>query len=103
MKDMIKQIVEADAKAKALDEEQNSEKQRLSREIDAEAEKIYNSYIEKAQKTVERNDFYEKKNAQTKWEEIQKKHKSISIKLQADFKANAEKWSDEIVKRTIEL
>lgn len=103
MKDMIKQIVEADAQAKALDEQRNAEKQKLSEEIEAQAKEIYNSYMEQAKFTVERNAFYEKKNAQTKWEEMQKKQKSVSIKLNADFNANAEKWSDEIVKRTIEL
>ena len=45
MKDMIKQIVEADAEAKAFDEENQKNKEALAKEIDAQAKVIYLSLI----------------------------------------------------------
>ena len=47
MKDMIKQIVEADAEAKAFDEENQKNKEALAKEIDAQAKVIYDSYMSK--------------------------------------------------------
>ena len=54
MKDMIKQIVEADAEAKAFDEENQKSKEALAKEIDAQAKVIYDSYMSKADETIER-------------------------------------------------
>ena len=54
MKDMIKQIVEADAEAKAFDEENQKNKEALAKEIDAQAKVIYDSYMSKADETIER-------------------------------------------------
>ena len=51
---MIKQIVEADAEAKAFDEENQKNKEALAKEIDAQAKVIYDSYMSKADETIER-------------------------------------------------
>ena len=101
MEDMLKKIVEADEAAKAIDEKNRLEKEAFEKELDDKANEIYNSYMTKAYKEVEKNNLYEETKAKKLLEETQQKHKSASIKLKADFEANCERWSDEIVKRTI--
>lgn len=101
MKDMIKQIVEADAEAKAFDEENQKNKEALAKEIDAQAKVIYDSYMSKADETIERQSAYIDKDIRHQWQYTRQKHKSVLIKLKSDFEANADKWSDEIAKRTI--
>ena len=101
MENMLKKIIEADNKAKTMEEDILLQKENLSKEINAEADKIYASYIEKAEETVARNNLAEEKIANQKWAEISNKHKSIEIMLEADYNRNAEKWADMIVKRTI--
>lgn len=101
MENMIKKIVDADNEAKAMEESTLEEKEELSKSIEAEAKKIYSDYLAKAESIVKRNDEREAQKAEQQWEEIQKKHKSVSIKLDSDFKLNCDKWVDEIVKRTV--
>lgn len=101
MENMIKKIIDADNEAKLLEEYTLKEKAELSKKIDAEIQKIHDSYMAKADKTVKANIDAEEKKAKQKWDEIQQKHKSILIKLKADFERNQDRWADEIVKRTI--
>lgn len=102
MENMIKRIVDADNEAKALESDALKEKDILQKQIDEEAQKIYDKYMSEAQKTVERNDAYEEKEAQMQAQLIENKQKSAHIKLQSDFKLNFDKWVDAIVSRTLE-
>lgn len=102
MENMIKRIVEADAEARATDEKNKQEKEELSKKIDEQAKQIYDSYMAQAEETVKKTSVYEEKKAASDWEAIQKKHKSVLIKLKSDFEANCDVWSDEIVSRTIQ-
>jgi DNA polymerase II small subunit/DNA polymerase delta subunit B len=97
LKDMIKQIVEADAEAKAFDEENQKNKEALAKEIDAQAKVIYDSYMSKADETIERQSAYIDKDIRHQWQDTRQKHKSVLIKLKSDFEANADKWSDELL------
>ena len=101
MEDMLRKIVEADEAAKAVHEKNRIEKERLEKELEAQAQAIYDSYMQKAKKEVEQNSLYEETNANTTLKETQQKYDSALIKLKAEFDANCERWSDEIVKRTI--
>ena len=101
MEDMLKKIVEADEAAKAVDEKNRAQRAALEKELEAKANEIYNSYMTKAYQEVEKNNLYEESKAEKLLEETQQRQKSASIKLKADFEANCERWSDEIVKRTI--
>ena len=94
-------MVEADAEAKAFDEENQKNKEALAKEIDAQAKVIYDSYMSKADETIERQSAYIDKDIRHQWQDTRQKHKSVLIKLKSDFEANADKWSDEIAKRTI--
>ena len=55
----------------------------------------------KADETIERQSAYIDKDIRHQWQDTRQKHKSVLIKLKSDFEANADKWSDEIAKRTI--
>ena len=79
MEDMLKKIVEADEAAKAIDEKNRLEKEAFEKELDAKANEIYNSYMTKAYKEVEKNNLYEETKSKKLLEETQQKHKSASI------------------------
>lgn len=101
MENMIKKIVEADNKAKAMEKETLQKKEELSKKIEEETKEIYERYMRQAKITAERNDVEEEKKVKKQWDEIQNKHNSVLIKLQSDYKLNCDKWSDQIVKRTL--
>ena len=48
MENMIKKIVDADNEAKAMEENALKEKEELSKKIDEETKKIYDSYMNDA-------------------------------------------------------
>lgn len=102
MENMIKKIVDADNEVKAMEDVTLKEKEKLSKQIDAEAERIYEKYMSDAEETVKRNSANEEKKAKQQWEEIQKKQDSVHIKLQSDYEQNCDKWVDELVKRTLQ-
>ena len=64
MENMIKKIVDADNEAKAMEENALKEKEELSKKIDEETKKIYDSYMKDALETVKRNDSLEEKKAE---------------------------------------
>ncbi len=103
MENMIKKIVDADNEARELEQITIKEKEELSKSIETEAQKIYDDYMKKAEKTVLRNNEQEEKNAKRQLEEIKQKQSSVRIKLQSDFELNCDKWVDEIVDRTLAL
>lgn len=98
---MIKKIVDADNEAKAMEEATLKEKEKLSKEIELEAQLIYDKYMSDAEKIVARNNENEEKRAEQKWKEINNKQNSVHIKLQSDYEQNCGKWVEEIVKRTL--
>lgn len=102
MENMIRRIVDADNKAKAMEEVTLKEKEQLSKNIDAEIEQIHKNYMSKAEETVKRRQIIEEKKANQQWNEIKNKHRSVLIKLKSDFDRNSEKWINDIVNRTIE-
>ncbi|MCQ2514253.1 MAG: hypothetical protein MJ089_04090 [Ruminococcus sp.] len=101
MENMIEKIVDADNEAKAMEEATLKEKEKLSKEIELEAQLIYDKYMSDAEKIVARNNENEEKRAEQKWKEINNKQNSVHIKLQSDYEQNCDKWVEEIVKRTL--
>lgn len=101
MENMIKKIVDADNEAKALEQAAIQEKETLEKQIDEEAQAIYDKYMSDAEETVMRNNANEENKARQQLDEIRKKHGSLKIKLQSDFEQNCDKWVDEIVRRTL--
>lgn len=103
MENMIKKIVDADEEAKAMEKKTQQEKEELSKRIEQQTKEIYDSYMAKAQDVVKRNDEQEAILAQKQWDEIQSNHNSVLIKLKSDYEQNHDKWSDQIVQRTITM
>lgn len=101
MENMIKRIIDADNEARAMEENTLKEKAELNKSIDAEIEKIKSGFMAKAEETVKHNDAQETNKAAQQWADIQNKHKSVLIKLKADYEQNCDKWVDEIVQRTL--
>lgn len=101
MENMIKKIVDADNEAKAMEDVTLKEKEKLSKQIEADAKRIYDKYMSDAEATIKRNNENEEKKAKQQWDEIQKKQNSVHIKLQSDFEQNCDKWVDELISRTL--
>ena len=74
MQDMIKRIVEADSRAKALDEANKKAAEEKKRKIEEEADAIYKKYMDQAMVEVEKNDAYLEKRTERKIKEISAKH-----------------------------
>lgn len=101
MQDMIRKIVEADTKAKALDERNRKAAEKEKQQIEGEAAAIYERYMEQAQEEIVRNDAYLNKRTERKLKDVAAKQESALIKLQADFDQNRDRWVDEIVSRVL--
>lgn len=101
MQDMIKKIIEADSKAKQLDETYRKAAEKEKQKIDDEAAAIYRKYMNDAKDEIARNDAYLDKRFERKLTEISAKQESLLIKLRADYEQNRDKWVDEIVSRVV--
>lgn len=101
MENMIKKIIDADNNAKALEQAAQKEKEELAKQVEIQAKQIYDKYMSDAKKIVLHNNELEEKKAQQQWETIEKKQRSVDIKLQSDFQQGCDRWVDEIVARTL--
>lgn len=101
MENMIKKIVDADNEAKAMEQDALQEKERLNKEIEAEAQQIYESYMSKADEAVKRKEAIITQKAEQQLQEVKQKQQSALIKLKSDYEQNCNKWVDSIVARTI--
>ena len=98
---MIKRIVEADSKARQLEEKNRKAAENEKKRIDREAEEIYRQYMDKAQEEIAKNNDNLDKQYERKLADVTAKQESILIKLRSDYKQNCDKWVDEIVSRVI--
>lgn len=101
MQDMIKKIIEADSKAKQLDEENRKAAEKEKQKIEDEAAAIYKKYMDNAQDEIARNDAYLEKRYERKLTEVTAKQESLLIKLRSDYEQNRDRWVDEIVSRVV--
>ena len=99
MQDMIKRIIEADNKAKELEEANRKAAEEEKRHIEEEAEAIYQKYMDEAQDEIKRNNAYLEKRTERNLAEVKAKQESALIKLRQDYEQNRDKWVDEIVNR----
>ncbi len=101
MQDMIRKIVEADTKAKALDEQNRRAAEKEKRQIEGEAAAIYERYMEQAHEEIAKNDAYLEKRMERKLRDVTARQESALIKLKSDFEQNRDRWVDEIVSRVV--
>ena len=93
MQDMIRKIVEADAKARRLEEVNKKTAAKEKQKIEDEAAAIHQRYMDHAQAEIVKNDAYlEKRFA---------RRLTALIKLKADYEQSRDRWVDEIVSRVI--
>lgn len=101
MEDLIRIIVDADNKAKAMENTILQEKEELNSQIEEEAKKIYEKYMKDAEESVKKLEQNEEKRAKKQIDDILNKQQSTHIKLQSDYQRNCDNWVNEIVKRTL--
>ncbi len=101
MQNMIKRIVEADNEAKALEEANRNAAEEEKKQIEMEAEAIYQKYMDEAREEIAKSDAYLEKRTDRKLKNVAAKQKSALIKLKSDYEQNRDRWVDEIVSRVV--
>lgn len=99
MQDMIKKVVKMDEKARELEARAQQEKLTIKEEIEAQKQKVYDDYIEKARIRARKNDEIEQKSAEEQLARSKEKHNEAMAKMKERFDLNCDKWVDEIVAR----
>lgn len=98
---MISKIIEMDEKARDLNEEALKSKIDYEQEIIAAKEKIIKDYLERARNRVQINAQSERDAAKKSLAETREAHAQIEQNLNELYKANCDRWVDEIFKRVI--
>ncbi len=101
MQNMIKRIVEADNEAKALEEANRNAAEEEKKQIEKEAEAIYQKYMDEAREEIAKSDAYLEKRTDRKLKNVAAKQESALIKLKSDYEQNRDRWVDEIVSRVV--
>lgn len=99
MQDMIRRIVEADSKAKELEEANRKAAEKEREKIDEEVKAIHQKYMDDAQEEIEKTNAYLEKRTAKKLEDAKAKQESTLIKLKSDYEQNRDRWVDEIFER----
>ncbi|MCH5300104.1 MAG: hypothetical protein J1E56_02205 [Ruminococcus sp.] len=102
MEDMIKKVVEMDEKARELEAQTQQEKINIKEEIEAQRQKVYNDYIEKARIRAKKNDELARQKADENLAKATEKHKEMMLKLKEQFDSNCDKWVQELFERVTE-
>lgn len=102
MEDMIKKVVEMDEKARELEAQAQQEKIRIKEEIEAQRQKVYDDYIEKARIRANKNDELARQKADEQLIKATEKHKEMMAKLKEQFDSNCDKWVQELFERVIQ-
>ncbi len=101
MQDMIKRIIEADNKAKELEESNRKAAEKEKQRIEEEVKAIYQKYMDDAETEIMRDTAYLEKRTERSLAEVTAKQESSLIKLKQDYEQNRDKWVDEIFNRVI--
>ena len=101
MQDMIRRIVEADTKAKELEEANKKAAEEEKQKIEEEVRAIHQKYMDNAQNEIKKNDTYLEKRTEKKLAEVSAKQESALIKLKSDYEQNRDRWVDEIFERVL--
>jgi hypothetical protein len=97
MKDVIKELVDIDEKAKIYNEETRNKKLELEQEIREEIERIREKYIEDAKKEVENQKKMIEAEGEEKYNKSKKLREEQAQALKKKFDENADKWVEQIV------
>lgn len=101
MQDMIRRIVEADSKAKELEEANRIAAEKEKEKIEEEVRAIHQRYMDDAQNEIKKNNAHLEKRTEKKLAEVSAKQESALIKLKSDYEQNRDRWVDEIFERVL--
>lgn len=101
MQDMLAKIVEMDEKARILTAQAEKSKAESEKDIAKIREDIYNDYIERARKRIEKNEAAQRQAAEASWKKIEKHQQETTDNLEKLYAVKGESWINEIVKRVI--
>ncbi len=101
MKDVIKELVDIDEKAKLYSEETQRKKEELEKDIEAETKRVYEKHMEDAKAEVEAQKKVIEAEGERKFLSNKKLREEQVLKLQKKFDANADKWVKQIVSEVI--
>ena len=101
MQDIIKQIVDMDRKAREATEAVQQERVNSEREIAEKRVTLRTEYLEQARQTIPQNVSEERKAAQNKWENVERKNIALSQQLDELYSKNGDQWIKTLVARVI--
>ena len=101
MQDLLKKIIEMDEKAREIEQNAKSEKEKSEREVEQLREQIYNDFIERAKDRVEKNIAVEQSRADAKIRDYTERTDSVKAEMQRLSEQNMDNWVDEIVNRAL--
>ena len=101
MKDMVKEIVDMDRKAREIMDEAQQEKLDSEKEISQMREKIREDYLAKARERIKLNEPQEREAAEKAWKAVEARQNEISAKLDAQYKENGKRWAEELARRVL--
>lgn len=101
MKDLIKQIVDMDRKAREITDAAQLEKVSSEKDVATKREQIRNDYLERARKRIALNEPKERAAAEAGWDESKKKSAVLSERLDELSSKKGDEWVNAIVARVI--
>lgn len=101
MKDMVKEIVDMDRKAREIMDEAQQEKLDSEKEISQMREKIREDYLAKARERIKLNEPQEREAAEKAWKAVEARQNEISAKLDAQYEENGKRWAEELARRVL--
>lgn len=101
MQDMLTKIVEMDEKARSLTAEAEKSKAESEKDIARIREDIYNDYIERARKRIEKNEAAQRQATEENWKKTEAHQQETIDKLEKLYTEKCDSWVNEIVNRVI--
>lgn len=101
MQDMLAKIIAMDENARKIREQAELDKYNSEQEIEAQREKIYRDYIERARERIEKNIAVDRKIASEELLAYSEKVASAKDDMQRLYHENSDKWVEEIVARVL--
>jgi predicted ABC-class ATPase len=101
MKDMVKQIVDMDRKAREITDAAQLEKVNSEKEVAQKREEIRAEYLERARKRISLNEPKERAAAEEEWKTVAQKNAVLSQNLDDLYKEKGDEWVKTIVARVI--
>lgn len=101
MQELLSKIIEMDEKARRIRKKAEREKEHSEEEIEQLRQQIYDDYIARARKRVEKNIAVDRKKAELAYAQSEKHAEEVKARMHRLYDENGDRWVDEIVARVI--